>query len=111
FLLDSILDALCRPSPTESHLLLEVINKLAFQALAQILQRQGQLRRFTGRTDAGWLSRLWLKMFGDRRARFLQALEKREGSIFRRLNFRRFSDYVCDRFLQEPGNPFHRYVL
>jgi hypothetical protein len=54
---------------------------------------------------------VWLKLFGDRRARFQQAFEQRDPSIFRRLDFRRFASYVCDRFLQEPSNPFHRYVL
>ena len=37
------LDALCRPIPNEPHLLLEVIQELAFQVLGQILQRPSQL--------------------------------------------------------------------
>jgi hypothetical protein len=111
FLLDSLLDALCRPSPDGPHLLLDFVQELARQALGHILQRPGQLRHFTGRKDAGLVHRLWLKMFGDRRARFQQAYEKRDPAVFRWLDFRRFSSYVCDRFLQEPSNPFHRYVL
>jgi hypothetical protein len=111
FLLDAMLDALCRPSPDGPHLLLDVIHEVAFQALGQILQRPGQLRRFTGSRDRGVWRRVWDRLFGSRQARFQLALEKKDSRVFRRLNFDAFSEHVCKRFLQEQGNPFHRYVL
>lgn len=110
-LLDWTLDALVRPSPQGPHLLLGKIQEIAFQALGQILTRPGQFRQFQKRSGAGLLRRFFGKLFGSGHARVQKALEKRDVRIFGQLDFARFASYVCDKFLPEKGNPFHRYVL
>jgi hypothetical protein len=110
-LLDWILEALVRPSPNGPHLLLEKIQDVAFQALSQILARPGYSRKFQGSREAGLLRRVFTKLAGSGHARLQAALEKRDASVFKRLDFARFSSFVCDRFLQQSGNLFHRYVL
>jgi hypothetical protein len=110
-LLDWVLEALVRPSPTEPNLLLEKIQDIAFQALSQILTRPGLLKKYMARHKWGLWRRMWSKLFGQQHGRFQTALEKRDDRIFRRLDFASFADYVCERFLQDAGNVFHRYVL
>jgi hypothetical protein len=110
-LLDWILEALIRPSPNEPHLLLDKIEEVAFQALGQILARPGQLRKFRGKENAGLARRLWTRLTGNWYGPFQHARERRDARIFRRLDFSRFAGYVCDRFLHESANPFHRYVM
>jgi len=112
YLLDSILDALLKPSPQQPHLLLDKIQSIAFEALRQILDRPGQLRRFVGRKDAGFWQRLWGRLFGSGAGRFQKAVVERNANIFRRLHFATFADYVIERFLPvHASKPFHRHVL
>jgi hypothetical protein len=110
-LLDWILEALLRPSPNQPHLLLKKIEDLAFQALDQLLARPGQLHKFVGHKDGGWARRVWSRLTGWRYARFKQAVNQRDSKVFERLNFQRFSEFVCERFLPQSSNPVHRYVL
>jgi hypothetical protein len=110
-LLDWILEALLRPGPESPHLLLEKIEDVAFQALAQILNKPGEIDRYRAGGRAGVFGRLWRRLAGNSHARFQRMLEKRDPRAFRRLDFRRFAGYICARFLHESGNPFHRYVL
>ena len=110
-LLDWIVEAVVRPSPDEPHLLLEKIEDIAFQALGQILARPGQLKKYASHKNAGYLKRVWLKLVGNTHGRFQQALHKRDAGIFRWLDFNAFSGFVCNRFLLDSGNSFHRFVL
>jgi hypothetical protein len=110
-LLDWILEALVRPAPEERHLLLEKIEDVAFQALAQLLSKPGEIERYLFGGRAGTLGRMWRRLTGDSHARFQRMLESRDSRAFRRLDFDKFAGYVCTRFLHESAHPFHRYVL
>jgi hypothetical protein len=107
-LLDWILEALVRPSPNGPHLLLEKMQDLAFEALRQILAQPGQIRRFE--KVPGFWRGLWGRL-GHGHERLQQRVRVRDERVFRELHFPRFAGYVCDRFLHDSGNPFHRYVL
>jgi hypothetical protein len=110
-LLDWILEGLLRPGPEGPHLLLEKIEDVAFQALAQLLNKPGEIDRYLAGGRAGVFGRLWRRLAGNSHARFERSLEKRDLGAFRRLDFGKFAGYVCARFLHESGHPFHRYVL
>ena len=111
-LLDWLLDPLVRPSPSEPHLLFDKVQDLAFQALSQILSQPGQIARFKrGRGAAGFFRRMFFALFRNDHVRFQQMLDRRDPAVFRLISFSRFAGYVCDRFLHESGNPFHRYVV
>jgi hypothetical protein len=107
-LLDWILEAIVRPSPNGPHLLLEKVQDLAFEALRQILSQPGQIRRFE--KLPGFWRGLWGRL-GHGHERLQQRVRVRDERVFRELHFPRFAGYVCDRFLHDSGNPFHRYVL
>jgi hypothetical protein len=107
-LLKWIIDALVHPSPNEPHLLLTKIQDLAFEALSQVLAQPGQLRRFE--RPRRFLGRVWRKLRPGHDY-FRQLVEARDPRAFRELDFNRFSGYVCDRFLHNSGDPFHRHVL
>jgi hypothetical protein len=107
-LLKWIIEALVRPSPNQSHLLLTKIQDLTFEALSQVLAQPGQLRRFE--RPRRLLGRLWRKLLPGH-DRFRQLVEARAPRAFCELDFARFSGYVCDRFLHNSGDPFHRHVL
>jgi hypothetical protein len=109
YLLDGLIEALVRPSPTGPHLLAEKIHDVAFQALGQLLAQPGLIGQFQPRGHP--LRRLWLKVTGRHHAPFQGALERRDATVFRGLHFSKFAGHVCDRFLHSSGNPFHRYVL
>jgi hypothetical protein len=110
-LLDWVLEALVRPSPNKPHLLLEKVEDVAFQALSRILAHPGQVTRYKRKGATRLFERLRAAVFGNDHARFVQFAQRRDPRVFRRLDFFKFSGYVCDLFLPEPGNPFHRYVL
>jgi hypothetical protein len=110
-LLNWILDALVRPSPAGPHLLLEKIQDLAFEAFGQILAQPGQMAQFKAKGPSGLLGRLWAKIRGSDQEWYQKRVERRDTKVFHLLNFPKFSGRVCDRFLHESGNPFHRYVL
>src|SRR5262249_33472349 len=110
-LLDWILEALLAPSPHEPHLLLQKVEDISFQALGQILVRPGLVRHFLNRSRTGFFQRILAKSSGTEFSQFQRAAETRDTRIFARLDFPLFAAYVCDRFLETPNNPFHRYVL
>ncbi len=110
-LLQWILDALVYPSPDEPHRLLERIKDIAFQALRQIVDRPGEIEHYKRRSMKGFFSRLRAKLTGAEHGQFLEAIEKRDISIFRSLEFGKFAGYVCKRFLLESNNCFHRHVM
>jgi hypothetical protein len=107
-LLKWVIEALVRPSPNQPHLLLTKIQDLAFEALSQVLAQPGQLRRFE--RPRRLLGRLWRKLRPGH-DRFRQLVEARDPRAFGEIDFARFSGYVCDRFLHNSGDPFHRHVL
>lgn len=107
-LLKWIIEALVSPSPNRPHLLLSKIEDLAFEALSQVLAQPGQLRRFE--RPRRFLGRVW-RALRPGYDHFRQRLEARDPLVFRELDFHRFSGYVCDRFLHNSGDPFHRHVL
>jgi hypothetical protein len=110
-LLDWIIAALIRPSSDSPDLLLKKIQDLAFQALSHLLTQPGQVAHFKAKGARGFFSRLWVRLTRSEHGRFQQMVEHRDPNVFRLLNFPRFAEYVCERFLAESGNPFHRYVV
>jgi hypothetical protein len=112
-LLDWVLEALVRPSPNKPHLLLEKIQDVAFQALAQILAQPGYVRQFRPKGASTLLHRLAAALGGGDQDRLRQMAAQRDPNVFGLLDFPKFAGYVCNLFLpeREGGNPFHRYVL
>jgi hypothetical protein len=110
-LLDWILDALVRPGPDQPNLLREKIEDVAFQALAQLLSRPGEIDHYVGGGRGGRVVRLWRRLAGSPHARFQKWLERRDATAFRHLDFRRLAGHVCGKFLHESAHPFHRYVV
>jgi hypothetical protein len=107
-LLNWVLEALVHPSPDKAHLLLAKVQDVAFEALGQVLAQPGRLRRFE--RPRRLTGRLWRVLLpGHDRLR--QLVEARNPRAFAELDFARFSREVCDRFLHNSGNPFHRHVL
>lgn len=109
-LLDSLITALVHPSPSQPHPLLERVEAIAFTVLRQLLDQPGGIRSFRP-TEAGLLRRLLARLRGSNQDRVAKLAAACDVKAFRLLDFNRFSGYVCDRFLAEPGNPLHRYVL
>jgi hypothetical protein len=107
-LLDWMLEALTGP---QEDLLLEKVQDVAFQALAQILDKPGEITRYRKGVTSGVLGRLWGKLLGKTHQRFRRRLLRRDVRVFRRLHFGRFARYVCSRFLHQSSHPFHRYVM
>jgi hypothetical protein len=110
-LLDALLAALVHPSPNQPHLLSERVEAIAFTALDQLLHQPGSLTAFRKRGARGWLGRTVEQLLRTERTRLIRKAARRELSVFRSLDFLTFTGYICDRFLTEPGNPLHRYVL
>jgi energy-coupling factor transporter ATP-binding protein EcfA2 len=110
-LLDWMISALTSPSPSSNnHILLERIQAIGFRAVGQLLENRTALKRCLAKRKRRYLGRL----FGLRRAdhETIQKLTKaRDPGVFRHLDFARFSEEVCTRFLAEPGNLVHRYAL
>lgn len=111
-LLDNLVAALVPQGPMEPHLLLEKVQDIAFQALDHLLSRQGQIHTYVARRGWRWWKFLG-RLFRGTQARFRKAVDARDETIFPELDFARFADYVCSRFLpaESKGNPFHRTVL
>lgn len=108
-LLDWMIASLTSPSPSEEHLLLQRIRAIGFRAVGQLLENRTALKRCTARR-----SRRLLGLFGGRRANYemIEKLTKeRNPDVFSLLDFTKFGDEVCTRFLAEPSNPVHRYAL
>jgi hypothetical protein len=110
-LLTWLVTALLEPSLHGPNLLQQAVEDVAFQALEQILDQPGTLRKYLGGKGRGLWVRLLSKFGPDKHARFRQACLDRNAGIFRRVDFHRFAHFVCDRFLHDKNNPFHRFVL
>jgi len=110
-LLTWLVASLTKPAIDGTNLLGAKIEEIAFQALEQILDKPGELRHFRPRSSFNWFKRAWWPFGPDRHAHFRQAVIDRKSAIFRSLDFPRFAKFVCDRFLLERSNPFHRYAL
>src|ERR1700722_2985456 len=110
-LLDWLIQALTSPSPSSnSHPLLDRIQAIGFRALGQLLENRTALKRCLAMRRRGFLGRFFVKRRADHET--IEKLTKsRDPGVFQPLDFTRFSDEVCSRFLAEPGNPVHRYAL
>jgi hypothetical protein len=87
------------------------VEAIAFAALDHLLRQPGSLAAFRRRRPIGWLARLLARFSRSEHDRLARVLARRDTSAFRLLDFNKFTGYVCDRFLSEPGNPLHRHVL
>ncbi|MDB5308405.1 MAG: hypothetical protein JWO38_2607 [Gemmataceae bacterium] len=110
-LLDWMIQALTAPAPSaDGHLLLDRVRAIGFRAVGQLLENRTALKRCTARRRRGLLGRI----IGRRGAGY-ETVEKltaaRDPAVFRLLDFARFSDEVCTRFLADSGNLVHRYAL
>jgi hypothetical protein len=110
-LLDWIIEALTAPSPAQDHLLLDRIRAIGFRAVDHLLANPVAWRHCRARHKGGWLGRLpaWLGTPSHDRQKQMAAA--RDPAVFRSLDFTRFSEYVCDRFLADKSNATHRYAL
>jgi hypothetical protein len=109
-LLDWMITALTSPSPSADHPLLERIRAIGYRALGQLLENRTALKRCSAKRRGGWLRRL----LGRRRASYetiAKLTHERNPEVFALLDFTRFSEEVCTRFLAFPGNPVHRYAM
>jgi hypothetical protein len=108
-LLDWMIRALTSPAPSAEHPLLDRVRAIGFRAVGQLLENRTALKRCLAKRRRGFLRRLFARSAGyDAVAARAKA---RDPDVFRLLDFARFSDEVCNRFLAEPGNPVHRYAL
>jgi hypothetical protein len=110
-LLDWMVEALTAPSPSQGHLLLSRAQAIGFRAVDHMLANPVAWRQCLARPKGRWLGRLlgWLRTPSYDRQK--QLAEARDPEVFRPLDFARFSEYVCDRFLADKSNLTHRYAL
>lgn len=110
-LLDWTLASLVAPAPGEPHLLLDRMQEVCFLALSQLIEQPRNLGQYISHGPKTWLRRIWGLLFHSSHGRFKSMIANRDASVFRLLDFAKFSDYVCDRFLHHPSNVFHRFAL
>jgi hypothetical protein len=108
-LLDWMIRALTEPSPSTDHPLLERVRAIGFRAVGQLLENRTSLKRCLAKRRRGLLGRLFSRSAGYDSIAAL--VRDRDPGVFGLLDFARFSDDVCNRFLAEPGSPVHRYAL
>ena len=111
YMLTWLVTALARPDVNGPNLLLDKISQIAIQALEQILDQPGKINEYLGKHSLGLLGRLWNRFGPDKHARLKEACRRRDLEVFRELDYHKFADFVCTRFLTESQNPFHRFVL
>ncbi|MCE9534013.1 MAG: hypothetical protein K8T89_23255 [Planctomycetes bacterium] len=112
-LLTSMVGEMLRPNPNGPNLLLSKIESIAFEALDQILKQPGKINDFRGKKRGlssrfKWLTRL---LRGDATTYFQNVVNQRNTRALRELDFLKFADFICDRFLHFRTNPFHRFVF
>jgi hypothetical protein len=110
-LLDWMIEALAAPSPAQEHLLLDRIRAIGFRAVDHLMASPVSWRQCLVRPTGRWFERLrgWLRAPSYDTQK--QLAIARDPAVFRALDFTRFSEYVCDRFLAEKSNLTHRYAL
>jgi hypothetical protein len=111
-LLDWMFGALTAPTPSgEDHLLLNRVQAIGFRAVEHLLANRVawyQCRARPGGRGLGWLlSRLRAPSY----ERCKELSVARDPGVFAAIDFARFSQYVCDRFLADRSNLTHRYAL
>jgi hypothetical protein len=110
-LLDWMIEALAAPSPNQDHLLLERVRAIGFRAVDQLLANPVAWRHCLARSRRGWWRSLVARLWRPSHESLEQLASARDPSIFKLLDFARFSAYVCDRFLADKSNLTHRYAL
>jgi hypothetical protein len=110
-LLDWMIEALVSPSPAQEHLLLNRIRAIGFRALDHLMANPVAWQQCRARPAGRWFGRLlgWLQAPSYDKQK--QLTIARDSAVFRSLDFTRFGEYVCDRFLAEKANLTHRYAL
>lgn len=110
-LLDWMIEALAAPSPAQEHLLLNRIRAIGFRALDHLMANPVAWRQCLARPAGRWFGRLlgWLRAPSYDKQK--QLASARDPAVFRSLDFTKFAEYVCDRFLAEKSNLTHRYAL
>jgi hypothetical protein len=110
-LLDWMIETLVSPSPVQEHLLLNRIRAIGFRALDHLMANPVAWRQCLARPAGRWFGRLhgWLQSPSYDKQK--QLAIARDPAVFQSLDFTRFSEYVCDRFLAEKSNLTHRYAL
>jgi hypothetical protein len=110
-LLDWMITALAaRRHGTDSDPLLDRVRAIGFSVVGQLLKNRTPLRRCTAKFRRKVLG----IPLGRRRATY-EEIEKLHAAgdpkVFKLLDFSKFADEACVRFLAEPGNPVHCYAF
>ncbi|QJW94027.1 hypothetical protein [Frigoriglobus tundricola] len=108
-LLDWMITALTLPAPSEDHTLLERVRAIGFRAVEQLLENRTALKRCTAKGR-----RRFFGLLSGQRASYetiQQLTHERDPAVFRLLDFTKFGEEVCTRFLAESSNPVHRYAM
>jgi hypothetical protein len=110
-LLDWVIEALTFPSPSEENLLLKRVQAIGFRAIDNLLESPVAWRDCLARCGRGWLGWLLHRLRAPSHDSLRKLAEARDPSLFALLDFARFSEYVCDRFLADRSNLTHRFAL
>ena len=120
-LLDWIIEALTAPTPSGKmpdghlpekgdHLLLERVCAIGFRAVENLLGSP-LWSHYLARSKGRWLTRMFGFVWRTSYKKMEGWTKNRDLKVFRYLDFARFSEYVCDRFLQDKSNLTHRFAL
>jgi hypothetical protein len=110
-LLDWMIESLTGPSPAENHLLLDRLQAIGFRAVDHLLGNAVTWRQCLARPKGGLLERVRARLFKPSREMLKKKVDAHDPTVFQYLDFTKFSQYVCDRFLADKSNPIHRYAL
>ncbi len=110
-LLDWVISALIEPTPSEDHPLRDRIRAIGFRAVELLLENPISWKSYLARRSGN----RFVRFFRPHRIRSHERLKKmtaeRDPRVFAEFDFAKFTAYVCDRFLAERSNLFHRYAL
>jgi hypothetical protein len=111
-LLDWMFTALTAPTPSgEDHLLLQRVQAIGFRAVEHVLANRVAWHQCRARPRGRGLGWLLGRLRAPSYERCQELAAARDPAVFAALDFARFSEYVCDRFLAERSNLTHRYAL
>lgn len=110
-LLDWVIAALTAPSPAEKHPLLERIEAIGFRAVEHLLENPVSWKNTMTRPGGRFIGRLLRRWTRPPHEQLKALTTARNPEVFAHFDFAEFGRYVCDRFLAERSNLFHRYAL